>query len=76
LEKLKKFYDNNLSRGINGKETKASVAIIRRIFKYHGFELATREYQKNDVRGVKYVMAECDEDDSDEYTSDSGNNSS
>lgn len=70
LEKLKKYYNNSLSRGINTSETKASVAIIRKIFKHHGFELATKEYANGDTRGVKYVMVACNEDNTDEEKND------
>jgi hypothetical protein len=70
LEKLKKYYGAGLSRGINTSETKASVAIIRKIFKYHGFELATKEYANGDVRGIKYVMVSCNDDGTDEEKND------
>lgn len=62
FRKLKKYYDAILSKGINTTEIKASVAIIRKIFKHHGFELATKEYKQGDIRGVIYVMIESIDD--------------
>ncbi len=66
LERFKKYYDSSMSRGIDGKDTKASVAIIKKIFGYHGFEVIGQEYKKTlsdgkVFRGTKYVMVPSDD---------------
>lgn len=62
LQKIKKFYDTSLVRSIKGEDIKACMAIIKKIFKHHGYELATKEYQDGEERGIKYVMVKFDEE--------------
>lgn len=67
LNRFKKYYDTNMSRGIDGKDIKASIAIIKKIFGYHGFEVIGQEYKKTlsdgqIFRGMKYVMVSTDTD--------------
>lgn len=61
LERMRKYHDANLSRGIKGTETKSSIQIIKKIFDCHGFEIISKEYNNSESRGFKYYIIPNDE---------------
>jgi hypothetical protein len=79
LEKFKKYYDTNMSKGIDGKDIKASIVIVKKIFNYHGYDIIGQEYKKvvgnNVKRGTKYVMFLHDTDSDSDVSSDDNDGS-
>ena len=56
LDGLKKYFDKKLSANINGKETKSSIAIIKKIFEVNGFDIVSKEYNNITKRGYIYYV--------------------
>lgn len=64
LERFKKYYDTNMSRGIDGKDTRASISIIKKIFKYHGYEIIGQQskcLESQKEKCMKYVMVKIED---------------
>jgi hypothetical protein len=56
LDGLRKYFDKKLSTSINSKETKSSIAIIKKIFEVNGFDIVSKEYNNVTKRGYIYYV--------------------
>ena len=54
LDEMKKYYHSKLWSKIVGTDTQSSMAIIRKVFAHHGFELISKEFKNGEIRGYKY----------------------
>jgi hypothetical protein len=56
LPEMKLYHHSKLWSQFNGTGTQSSMAIIRKLFTYHGFEIVSKEFRSGEERGYKYYV--------------------
>lgn len=62
LEEMKKYFHSKTWNRLNKSNTRSSLAVLKKLFKYYNYEIISKEYTKGTNRGYKYYVVPMGKD--------------